>query len=300
MDSVVFDGVEYVKASEVAKRFKYTSDYVGQLCRGKKVDARLVGRTWFVNPDSLTEHKGGKRSKATADKTSRSNDSAIKTKTELVKVNSPLKNKTAKRISASEGASDTEEHFVKISYEQDQESLIPSFKSPEVKQKPVPKFVRIEPAQAKKIKISGSKKKVTTFKSEGLPEVALSGKLSVSTYDDVEEAEPIDDAVVAPVEITEVLVPEAKVKPAKVVSMQSVAPKTNLSTKPATFVPKSVINQPKKLSPVVLLSPLISTAIAAVIALAIFAASSQTTVSSDKSSSGITLQTANLLEIINR
>jgi len=42
MDKVVFDKKEYTKASIAAKQFKYTSDYVGQLCRLEKVDARLV------------------------------------------------------------------------------------------------------------------------------------------------------------------------------------------------------------------------------------------------------------------
>ena len=57
MEAVIFDGKEYVKASVVAERFSYTQDYLGQLCRGKKVDARLVGRAWYINLDSLTGHK---------------------------------------------------------------------------------------------------------------------------------------------------------------------------------------------------------------------------------------------------
>ena len=67
MDKVTFEGVEYVKASALAKQFKYTSDYIGQLCRAKKVDARLVGRTWFVNPESVIEHKQGKYKKTASD-----------------------------------------------------------------------------------------------------------------------------------------------------------------------------------------------------------------------------------------
>lgn len=57
MDSVVLDGVQYLRVAVAAKQFDYTPDYLGQLCRAGKLDARLVGRTWFVNPDSVAEHK---------------------------------------------------------------------------------------------------------------------------------------------------------------------------------------------------------------------------------------------------
>lgn len=57
MTTVTVDGVVYEKASVLAKRFKYTTDYIGQLCRAKKVDAQLIGRSWYVNPDSLEAHK---------------------------------------------------------------------------------------------------------------------------------------------------------------------------------------------------------------------------------------------------
>jgi len=57
MNTIEIKGIEYVKASVIAENFGYTTDYVGQLCRGEKVDATLVGRTWYVNPDSIHDHK---------------------------------------------------------------------------------------------------------------------------------------------------------------------------------------------------------------------------------------------------
>ena len=60
MEVVIFEGKEYTKASVLAARFRYTSDYLGQLCRGKKVDARLVGRAWYINLDSLNHHRDGR------------------------------------------------------------------------------------------------------------------------------------------------------------------------------------------------------------------------------------------------
>lgn len=298
MNSVVFDGVEYVKASEVAKRFKYTSDYVGQLCRAKKVDARLVGRTWFVNPESLTEHKQTKRNKTTVKSLPRSSESAIKIKTELTKVESPLKNKTAKIIEASNTQSDTREYKVKISYEQDEESLIPTVQPPKIKSPQVSKFVKVEPAQAKKIRISGNRKKVTAFKSEGLPEVALSGKLRVSTYEKEEDSTetPLETPLETPQDQHKV--PEKIVVPLAVPTQKVTKAPLPLKT---TFAPKSVVTTSSKTTSMpVLLSPLISTVIAALVSLAIFSASSQATVSPEHNSSGVTLQTANLLEIINR
>lgn len=63
MDTVDVNGVSYEKASLLAKEFKYTSDYIGQLCRAKKVEAQLIGRTWYVNRSSLENHRATKYGK---------------------------------------------------------------------------------------------------------------------------------------------------------------------------------------------------------------------------------------------
>jgi hypothetical protein len=57
MKKIVIDGKTYQKATDVAKDLGYTSDYVGQLCRAGKVEAQQVGRTWFVVPETIHEHK---------------------------------------------------------------------------------------------------------------------------------------------------------------------------------------------------------------------------------------------------
>ena len=57
METVNHNGLVYVKASTLAKRHRYTTDYIGQLCRQHKIDAQLVGRAWFVNEGSLLNHK---------------------------------------------------------------------------------------------------------------------------------------------------------------------------------------------------------------------------------------------------
>ncbi len=61
METLVLNGTTYVKASKAARDLGYTSDYVGQLCRGGRVDAHLVGRTWYVNQDQLGEHRVEKK-----------------------------------------------------------------------------------------------------------------------------------------------------------------------------------------------------------------------------------------------
>ena len=60
MEVLNVGGKEYVKASVIARELGYTADYVGQLCRGRKVNAKLVGRSWYVDRDSMGLHKEGR------------------------------------------------------------------------------------------------------------------------------------------------------------------------------------------------------------------------------------------------
>jgi hypothetical protein len=66
MEVLTLNGKRYVKASKAAKDFGYATDYVGQLCRSGAVDAHLVGRTWYVNPDVLGAHRVEKKRNARA------------------------------------------------------------------------------------------------------------------------------------------------------------------------------------------------------------------------------------------
>ncbi|MDP2641946.1 MAG: hypothetical protein Q8P21_01480, partial [bacterium] len=62
MVSPIFsDGKEYISAIRASKKIGYASDYIGQLCRAKKVPGELVGRTWYVDFQSLVEHKKARR-----------------------------------------------------------------------------------------------------------------------------------------------------------------------------------------------------------------------------------------------
>ena len=57
MQTISIGGRTYTKATDIARELGYTADYVGQLCRAGKVDAELVGRSWYVNETSLKNHK---------------------------------------------------------------------------------------------------------------------------------------------------------------------------------------------------------------------------------------------------
>jgi hypothetical protein len=59
MDKVTLDGKVYERSALVAKRFGYTADYMGQLSRAEKVDAKLVGRSWYVHAPSVEAYQKG-------------------------------------------------------------------------------------------------------------------------------------------------------------------------------------------------------------------------------------------------
>ncbi|MEK7175901.1 MAG: hypothetical protein AAB695_00815, partial [Patescibacteria group bacterium] len=55
--AILSEGKELISASRAAKKVGYTSDYIGQLCRAKKIQGKLVGKTWYVDFQALVEYK---------------------------------------------------------------------------------------------------------------------------------------------------------------------------------------------------------------------------------------------------
>jgi hypothetical protein len=54
MSSVLsFDNKEYIASRDAARDSGYSVDYISKLCRAKKINARLIGKIWFVEKDSL-------------------------------------------------------------------------------------------------------------------------------------------------------------------------------------------------------------------------------------------------------
>ncbi len=188
MEAVIFDGKEYLKASVVAERFNYTQDYIGQLCRGKKVDARLVGRAWYINLESLESHRSG-RYKGPVKEVSVQKGAVPATLQQSrgnylsrIDVEPVLKKKTVK-ILQNKGGTLNE---LSVKYENDDYSLIPSV-SREAVHKPIP----VLPAEAEEMKVKATKEsvRVTSFKAESLPEVYLKGVLKVDGIPEATEEE---------------------------------------------------------------------------------------------------------------
>lgn len=323
MESVVLDGVTYVKASVVAKQFKYTSDYIGQLCRAKKIDARLVGRTWFVNPDTLVDHKKNKHQKVvevTDNVTAAVSDLTNKIKIHRKDVEAPLKNKTVKATQSHEvgvpvRAKKQQTKKLKVSYSGDETYLFPNLvkKSPDAPSTPL-KFLHIEPASAKKLKISGQRKKQTSFETSSLPDVALSGKLDVSVYADIEPAEPEE------VQAEPVISDEVQPEPQETTPAQKIEEKPKLqNTAKSAQTPVSTLRPvetknfgktdtltipPQKAAKIlpmptwVRISPLLATILATIAVFLLLSSSSEVLVTDSISTAKTTLQIATFLEFI--
>lgn len=130
MEEISVNGEIYTKASVLAKNFGYTSDYVGQLCRSGQVKATLVGRSWYVNEDSMREHRKG-----------RYRSSAAKSKDHL---RQEIENRVVKS-----GSIPAKTHAIKSRYESDESDLFPILKKPAAENEPVVSVVEEKVAENK-------------------------------------------------------------------------------------------------------------------------------------------------------
>lgn len=60
MDEITIGDKTYLSSKQAAKITGYAKDYVGQLCREGRVEAKLVGRNWYVLDSAIREHRFGK------------------------------------------------------------------------------------------------------------------------------------------------------------------------------------------------------------------------------------------------
>jgi len=225
METVTFDGKEYTKSSVIAERFKYTSDYIGQLCRGRKVDARLVGRTWYVNLESVLEHRSGRYK--TVDTPEITPKKAINNYLSRVDVEPILKNKTVRILRSQNGMLSE----LPVKYEPDDQALIPR-----VQKNSVSVSLPIKPAGAEVVSVKDKNHIPTNFKAEPLPEVSLSGHIAVAGIPEITVGlvtEPEPEPLPEP---EPVMVAKPKpVAPKTVVVRPLVRPKKLVSThRPAT------------------------------------------------------------------
>lgn len=57
MEKKEIDGKEYIPSRHAAKLGGYSPDYIGQLCRAGKIEAKKIDRVWYVLPESLRKHE---------------------------------------------------------------------------------------------------------------------------------------------------------------------------------------------------------------------------------------------------
>lgn len=186
MEVIVIDGVEYVKASIIAKRFKYTADYVGQLCRAGKVDAKLVGRTWYVAPDSLTGHKSARYTKpAPTEKTPKAVD---KVSTSRIAVAPVIRRSTARTLRASTvpgpASTSSANYLARVNwqpakYEPDESELLPPLRT-EMK---TAKRLMVDLADAESLRVKSEVSRPLDLEPEPLPSIALGGTLRVTSLE---------------------------------------------------------------------------------------------------------------------
>ena len=58
MDELDISGKRYISSKRAAKENRYHVDYIGQLIRGGKILGTKVGRTWYVEAESLATYLG--------------------------------------------------------------------------------------------------------------------------------------------------------------------------------------------------------------------------------------------------
>ncbi|MFN3188072.1 MAG: hypothetical protein ACK42D_00800 [Candidatus Paceibacteria bacterium] len=123
MNTVVIDGVTYTKAGILAKQFRYTTDYIGQLCRGGKVDAQLVGRSWYVSKESLEQHSGKRIDAIRQDEKILNDKSFTDDLKNVQQVFAPLSKQTKKMLQNAPAVQSS--HYSGVRYEYDPVDLLP-------------------------------------------------------------------------------------------------------------------------------------------------------------------------------
>ncbi|MSU56438.1 MAG: hypothetical protein EXS51_04015, partial [Candidatus Taylorbacteria bacterium] len=56
IQDLTFDGKNFIPTKKAVELSGYSTDYIGQLCRGGKLECKMVGRLWYVAEDSLKNH----------------------------------------------------------------------------------------------------------------------------------------------------------------------------------------------------------------------------------------------------
>ncbi|MDC1205226.1 hypothetical protein N8083_00055 [Candidatus Pacebacteria bacterium] len=183
MEVLELNGITYVKASSIARDLGYTADYVGQLCRSGKVDAQLVGRSWYVSDESIRTHKG-----------SRYRSTKAKTKQNLIEQKhhvaiSTSKESESKKVPLSVSAHNFY-HTVRpqeTKYIEDASDLIPILRE---KESSMSTEIAVKHADAHSVFI-GKKTQSYSLEASERPKIRFKGKLSVTATEEPLEKEGV-------------------------------------------------------------------------------------------------------------
>jgi hypothetical protein len=200
MDSVTVNGKLYKKATVLAKQFRYTTDYIGQLCRQKKVDCQFVGRSWYVTEASLLAHKDARYKEVRIDEKTIKNNSISFVSKEATLVY-PRLLKTTTRVAP-------KSHFTErlipreSKYFADEADLVPLTTKRAERIKPeIPKVLPVLPAEAVAIKVVAKESK-QNLEFTDIPSVSLTGSLKVKDIEpDNSPSVPVS-VVVPPTPVT--------------------------------------------------------------------------------------------------
>ena len=182
METLEIDGITYQRVSSAARENGYTADYVGQLCRARKINAKLVGRTWYVEKEAIGGHK---RSKV------RSN--ASKTKESLIaelKVHSESNTSTPVSMHPLYAAPTHRQRLLatEVKYETDVDHLIPALvpeKSPHTHQ------IRVQ----KSIDVLSEEETPAEVPELPKEEIKWNGTIVVAPVEETEESLPEEGTV---------------------------------------------------------------------------------------------------------
>lgn len=177
MDTVTVNGKIYKKATVLAKQFRYTTDYIGQLCRNKKVDCQFVGRSWYVTEASLLAHKDTRYKEVRVDEKTIKNNHISVHDTSEISVRPRLLKTAQKAAPASHFASRLIPRESK--YFTDETELLPVAIKPVSAIKPIiPTTIPVVLDEATTIKVK-AEKAIQKLDFTELPTVALTGNLVV-------------------------------------------------------------------------------------------------------------------------
>lgn len=215
MDTVTVNGKIYKKATVLAKQFRYTTDYIGQLCRNKKVDCQFVGRSWYVTEASLLAHKDTRYKEVRVDEKTIKNSHISVRDTSEISVRPRLLKTAQKAAPASHFASRLIPRESK--YFTDETELLPVAVKPAPAIKPIiPTTIPVALEAATTIKVK-AEKAIEKLDFTDLPTVALTGNLVVQ---EIVPDETPSTPVVLPVPAMAKAKPEASHHEVKTVLVQ--------------------------------------------------------------------------------